>query len=616
MSDDRLEIIRRRLLDDRGSGSAKSLAEYARLFPGEDALVARAYPDVFGADVASPAPSDRNSIGHYRIVNELGRGGQGIVYLAEDTRLHRKVALKVLTGLGPGSEDSVLRFRREAEVASKLEHPGICGVHDAGVANGISYIAMHYVEGNTLADRIFETKDRLPIDTAATKNEYPETLRVFEKAARALHAAHEAGIVHRDIKPSNIMVTATGQPVILDFGLARAEDMGLQTLTKTGEVFGTPNYMSPEQFSGQRNRVDRRSDVYSLGVTLYEYLTLRRPFEAPTHEAIYQAVMTKSPPDPRKFNPTISKDLKVVIDTALEKDRDRRYATADALAQDLEAVLEGRPIQGRPVGPVGRFVRWSQREPAKAALLGVILVAFPTIATLVTSHMKDRPQVEAVRLAKIEQQKDEILSEASYELSEGDPKKAVALYTQVLEMEGKSPEAAGGLVLAHLELENAAVALQLLDQHRALLGDGAAAMLLRADALEALGRHDEASALRKTAPAPHSAFEHHLLAERDLRAGEAGDKSAFVRALSHVTTAILLSQGPRLSLDTLRAHAAGHAKNRNAAVETAAALRQRWAHVASAQRWAAYALAALDDPTLRDDAIAVKPESRTPETRR
>ena len=169
-------------------------------------------------------------------MKELGRGGQGVVYLAEDTRLHRKVALKVLTGLGPGSEESVQRFRREAEVASKLEHPGICGVHDAGVANGTPYIAMHYVEGTTLAHRISGTKSESQTTSNATttKNEIPEVLRVFEKVAQALHAAHEAGIIHRDIKPGNIMVTAAGEPVILDFGLARAEDLEHQTLTQNG----------------------------------------------------------------------------------------------------------------------------------------------------------------------------------------------------------------------------------------------------------------------------------------------------------------------------------------------------------------------------------------------
>ena len=212
--------------------------------------------------------------------------------------------------------------------------------------------------------------------------------------------------------------------------------------------------------------------------------------------------------------------------------------------------------------------------------------------------------MESARLAKIEQEKDEILADASYEISEGDPNRAVALYTRVLEMEGSSPEAAGGLVLAHLKLKNATVALQLLDQHRALLGDGAAAHLLRAQALRALEKKDEAEVIEKNAPAPQSAFEHQLLAQRALQSCKTADKPTLELALRHATAAILLSPAPRLSLYTLRAHAAGHAKDRDAAVETAAGLRHRWPDSGFVLFWCGFTLSEQGDPALLDEGIA------------
>ncbi len=632
---DGLDAVRARIIADSASGALRSLAEYVGLFPGADAYVARAYSEAH-ADTGDAAEAGRGAelIGHYRTLQELGRGGQGVVYLAEDLRLHRKVALKIMTGLGPGSEDSVARFRREAEVASKLAHPGICRVYDAGVSHGIPYIVMQYVEGRTLGERLAaqrcktqantrqseivfldsvsgagaagptsENPSAAPDRSTMSKSDVRETLRIVAKTALALHAAHEAGVVHRDIKPGNIMVGDDGDPVVLDFGLARADDAGV-SLTRTGDFFGTPAYMSPEQLTGQRIRLDRRSDVYSLGVTLYELLTLRRPFEAPTFEALYQAVLTKSAPDPRKFNPAITSDLKVVLETALEKDRDRRYASTEAFAADLVALLEDRPIQARPAGPVGLFVRWSKREPAKAALLAVVLTAFPVIATLVTAHYKDRPQVESARLAQIEQERDDVLAEASFEVSEGDAHRAVALYARAIEMEGASPEAACGLVFAQLKLKNPGEALRLLDAHASLLGDGSAAHLLRADALRAAGKTEEAAAALASAPPPAAFFEYNLLAQKEAQLGEDGEHEAFRRAMHHLTTAILVSPLPRLSLYSLRAHLAGHLRDREAVLESIAGLRRRWPDSDKTHLWTGWSLASLGDPAYFQDAEA------------
>lgn len=210
-----------------------------------------------------------------------------MVYLADDVRLGRRVALKVLSPALGVSERLIQRFKREAEAAARIDHPGVCAVHDAGVDRGHSYIAMNYVEGETLAEKIARSAH----DGAAARRARSDLMpmvHLVEQAARAVHAAHEEGVIHRDLKPANIMITPDGRPVVLDFGLARDEQSAL-ALTVSGDLFGTPPYMAPEQIQPQLGRPDRRTDVYALGATLYECLTLRRPFEAPTREGLYRA---------------------------------------------------------------------------------------------------------------------------------------------------------------------------------------------------------------------------------------------------------------------------------------------------------------------------------------
>jgi serine/threonine protein kinase len=327
MDHERYRQVKRRFLEACGLGPGEREAFIAKV-GAEDPELAAAVEALLRHDSETRASGPRRQsanggatgggegdrIGPFRILELVGRGGQGIVYLAEDERLHRKVALKVLTGWGLTSEAALKRFRREAEVASKLDHPGICTVYDAGVEDGVPYIAMRYVEGETLARKLSTAREsagdeatsvvgllefeaaastRPEVDPSPTPSgptthaEVMRVVRLVEEAARALHAAHESGVIHRDIKPGNIMVTAASEPVILDFGLARELEGDLPTLTHMGELFGTPAYMSPEQLAHQRIRLDRRTDVWSLGVTLYECLSLRRPFDTPTHEATY-----------------------------------------------------------------------------------------------------------------------------------------------------------------------------------------------------------------------------------------------------------------------------------------------------------------------------------------
>ena len=344
----------RLVLEDRGGGRERPLAEYQALFPGHEELVAR---ELAGAGADSGAV-DGELFAGYRLLRPIGRGGQGQVWLAEDPRLGRSVALKVLDGLAL-SPDALARFRREVLIASRLDDPGICAVYDAGEERGVPYLAMRYVPGRTLAELLEAAREvgargssALALPAADVDEgcrgaalEVARVLRTIERLARSLHAAHERDVVHRDVKPSNVVICDDGAPVLLDFGLARVQDHALGTLTRSGDVFGTPAYMAPEQIAG--HAADRRADVWALGVLLHECLTLVRPFAAPTREALYAAILTRPAPDPRERNPQVGADLALVVETALEKDLSRRYASALELADELRRVRRGEPVRAR-----------------------------------------------------------------------------------------------------------------------------------------------------------------------------------------------------------------------------------------------------------------------------
>ncbi|MEE9391036.1 MAG: protein kinase [Planctomycetota bacterium] len=343
-------------------------------------------------------------IGHYRLLEELGHGGQGYVYLAEDEKLHRQVALKVLLESSRMSSSARLRFEREAEAASKLDHSGIARVYEIGEHDGLSFIAFEYVTGKNLADHISETGEQVSagddvselhisfseeIETetkkssaasssgksSADRDAVMSAVRYIESAARALHAAHEVGLIHRDIKPANLMVREDGSACVLDFGLAKDEESDAMTLTQSGDLMGTPAYMSPEQLLAHRLKLDRRTDIYSLGVALFESCTLRRPFLGANRQELYQAISQQEPPNPRSINPKIPKDLAAIILTAMDKDRNRRYATALEFAQDLRRFREFEPVHARPAGPWVKAVRWVQRNPIVATASLAVFIA-------------------------------------------------------------------------------------------------------------------------------------------------------------------------------------------------------------------------------------------------
>ena len=293
-----------RYFADQEAGEVQPRSEYAALFPGFGEVVAAEF-DRLQQGEASVEEVVGERLAGYRIERELGRGGQGIVYLAEDERLERRVALKVL----PGAFTATVarqRLLREAQAASRLDDPGICTVYDAGEQDGVAYIAMQYVEGESLHERLERERRERPELAGALR--VKELLSVFEDVLRSLHRAHEKGLVHRDVKPSNLMVSSQGTPMILDFGLAAFDDHPDGSLT--GEVaLGTPAYMSPEQLTAREGRVDARSDVFSLAVTLYEAFALEHPFAAPTRERLYQHILQDEAAPLRKVVRGLPRDL-------------------------------------------------------------------------------------------------------------------------------------------------------------------------------------------------------------------------------------------------------------------------------------------------------------------
>ncbi len=274
------------------------------------------------------------TLGRYQIERELGRGMMGIVYAARDPELGRRVALKTIQiGFAiPEGERAAFeqRFKREAQAAARLSHPGIVVVHDVGQDPGTNtpYIALEYMEGKTLAEIMAE----------GTPMEWRKAAALVAQLADALSHAHSKKIIHRDIKPANIMVLDSGQAKVMDFGIARLES---STLTTTGEFFGTPAYMSPEQAKG--DALDPRTDLFSLGCVLHQVLTGKKPFDGPTLPAILMRVLQEAPTPPSRVQPGLPAELDLVVACALAKDREQRYADGRAMAEDLEDVIAERP---------------------------------------------------------------------------------------------------------------------------------------------------------------------------------------------------------------------------------------------------------------------------------
>ncbi|MBN1588513.1 MAG: serine/threonine protein kinase [Pirellulales bacterium] len=333
---------------------------FVRELPGEPD--ATELPSTDDADELSDTA--QRQFGAYELIEEIGRGGMGIVYKARQTRLDRTVAVKMILGSHLESSEHLRRFQSEARAAARLQHPNIVHIHEVGELHGRHFFVMELIEGMSLAERL----RRGPIDTA-------DAVRLLAATARAIAELHRHGIVHRDLKPSNILLDAEANPYVTDFGLAKMfESDSLRTAT--GVIAGTPSYMAPEQASGHNERVGPASDVYSLGAVLYEMLTGRPPFREPTPVETVLKVLSHEPELPRRLNRKVPRPLERICLKCLAKSPDARYASADDLADDLEHFAKGEPLEAKLPGLGERVSRWARRQPALILRLGAFGVFY------------------------------------------------------------------------------------------------------------------------------------------------------------------------------------------------------------------------------------------------
>ncbi len=378
-------------------------------------------------------------IGEFRLLRRLGGGGMGVVFVAEQERLNRLVALKILRPEYQFFDNARDRFRREIEVLASLQHPSIVPVFAGGEDAGVQYLVMELVEGATLDDILTivrgkdpaalrgadlldaverATAERATADPAVRRGSrvtedasriasgtwIAACLRIARRIAEALAHAHQRGVLHRDVKPSNIMLTPDGRVLLLDFGLAR--DDKLTALTSSGSVLGTPAYMSPEQITGNRGAVDARSDVYSLGVTLYEMLTLHSPFAADSVEATRALVVAGNPPPPRSLNRELPRDAETVCLAAIDRDMPRRYQNASEFGDDLANVLELRLVRAHRASFLLRLRRAAQRHPARAVAIVATALAITLGPSFIAYNQMTVAQVKSDALARTQEALD------------------------------------------------------------------------------------------------------------------------------------------------------------------------------------------------------------------
>jgi tRNA A-37 threonylcarbamoyl transferase component Bud32 len=365
-----------------------------------------------------PLPTDPvlPAVPGYEVLDVLGRGGMGVVYKARQISLNRVVALKMIRDSSLAGPEERARFRAEALAVAQLQHPHVVQVYEVGEwrpgegGPPVPFFSLEFVPGGSLAERLRGTAQP-PRAAAGT----------IETLARAVHAAHERGIIHRDLKPANVLLTAEGSPKVSDFGLAKKLE-GASGRTQTGAVVGTPHYMAPEQAEGKSQLLGRATDVWALGAILYEMLTGRPPFRGPTTLDTLAQVVSREPTPPSHLQPTVPRDLEAICLRCLEKQPSRRYATAAALAEDLQRFLTGRPTVARPIGPAERAARWVRRRPVVAGLaLALLLLVLAGGGALIAWRLEEANRDrQAAQQQEQEQEKTRRAREAAEDTQASD----------------------------------------------------------------------------------------------------------------------------------------------------------------------------------------------------
>jgi serine/threonine-protein kinase len=380
----------------REAGDNPTREEYLRRFPGVesvvDAIFRESDPTIFppsetpgNARLATTPrftdPGDRTEpdpqakIGDYELIDEIARGGMGVVYRARHTGLKRLVALKMILSGQMATSEERQRFLREAELAANLDHPNIVAIYEVDEEDGRPYFSMKLIEGESLSRQV-----------ARFRGDPRAAARLVAILARAVHYAHGKGFLHCDLKPSNVLLDTQGRPYLTDFGLARRAGVD-SSLSISGTILGTPSYMAPEQATGSRAGLGPATDVYGLGAILYELLTGRAPFRSPTVMETVVQVLERDPAPPRELRPDISRELESICLKCLEKAPKDRYQTAEVLADDLESYLKGDGIEA--AGLMSRVRRWNRREPELASrLVGLGLMA---VITQINYHISSDP---------------------------------------------------------------------------------------------------------------------------------------------------------------------------------------------------------------------------------
>jgi len=334
------------------------------------------------------AQADAIPFGDYELLQEIAHGGMGVVYKARQKKLQRIVALKMILAGHLATEGAVRRFYQEAEAAAQLDHPGIVPIFEVGQNEGRHFYSMGYVEGGSLFHRVRDG----PVPPR-------EAAGLVKQVAEAVAYAHRQGIIHRDLKPGNILLDQDGHPKVTDFGLAK-KVLGTSHLTLAGQVLGTPSYMPPEQAVGNVEEVGPAADIYSTGAVLYCLLTGRPPFQSAHVLDTLKQVREQEPVSPRRLNVAVSRDLETICLKCLQKDPGKRYASATALAEDLQRYLSGEPIRARPVGRLERFGRWCWRHPGVA--IPTAAAVFSLLAASVISVYFGREALQSAREARAE----------------------------------------------------------------------------------------------------------------------------------------------------------------------------------------------------------------------